>query len=140
MKSLLGITLHLLLTLILVGISFFRSEASLGILPSDTATKNIKTVSQFSASLKNAQGRPLSFNQKKLLLKKQLRSIKQSVELNKKQKVLLTILTIAVFLGLVAIWAIITYNGMAGLWPLVGLGVSIYLLVFFLKRIWRKNK
>ena len=112
-----------------------------GTLPRDSVSfGNLKSVAAFAVSLRDANGGLLKFKQRKQLLKKQLSAIRQSPDKTKNQKVLLTILAILAFLGIVAVLAIIAYNGLAGLWPVVGLAISIALLVFVLKRIWRKSR
>jgi len=108
--------------------------------PSDSTTRSYKSIADFAASLKDKKGESLQFRAKVKLLREQLRAIRQAKEETKSNRTLLTILTILAFLGVVVILGVIGYSGGAGLWPFVGLLVSIFLLIFFLKRIRRKKR
>jgi len=136
MNSLPGLYFVLLLASV-----FFHFPAFSTVLPTDTiTTRNIKPIAEFKASLRDANGVLLKFKERKHLLKKQLQAIRQSPDKTKKEKVLLTILAVLAFVGVVSILGIIGYNGGAGLWPGAGLLISIFLLVFIIKRIWKKRK
>ncbi len=111
------------------------------VLKPDTLTApKVKSITEFTASLKDANGVFLKLKVRRQLLKEQLHAIRQSPDKTKNQKVLLTILAVLAFIGVVSILWVIGYNGGAGLWPVVGLLVSIFLLVIVIKRIWKKRK
>jgi len=109
-------------------------------IPSDSSTAMYKSFSEFAAPLKNKNGKDLGFTKRIALLRHQLKAIKNSNNQSKNKKIILTVLTVLVFIGVIAILANLGYHGGAGLWPGVGLVISIFFLVFFLKRIWRKKR
>ena len=153
MKSIKSLSRFSLLVTVVLYLSVAQAEpTSYGSLPNRIKTystplafdsmmmQKIKPIAEFAASLRNRSGVLLKFKERKHLLKEQLQAIRQSPDKTKNQKTLLTILAILAFIGIFAILYVIGYNGGAGLWPVVGLGIAIFLLLFFLKRIRRSGK
>jgi len=120
----------------MLSFSLCSPAVSPGWINTPDSTKGVKSIFEFAASLKDVNGKSLKLSEKKKLFREQIRAIKNAGNKTKNEKILLTILTVLAFIGAVAILGNIAYNGGAGLWPGVGLLVCIFLLVFFLKRIW----
>lgn len=74
-------------------------------LPGDSSQNTYKSISAFSASLKNDEGKKLKLKERKKLLNEQVRAIKASNDISKGGKVLLIILSVIVALGLLALVA-----------------------------------
>lgn len=116
-------------------------------LPADSIQKKYKSIPAFSASLKDENGVPLKWKEKKKLLKEQVRAIKQDRDMSDGAKAGLIILSIAVALGLVYGVAAIACNlscsgqeGAAAVVMIGGVGVIIFLTVLVIRSIVRKNK
>ncbi len=113
----------------------------------DSIAKSYKSIKDFSAAMKSEDGKMLKWKERKKLLKQQVKAIKKSDELSKSTKVLLTILSVLVALGLlflVASWSCtLSCNGSGGAATLVaigGTGVVILLLVLAIRGIYGKRK
>lgn len=133
--------------------SLFRFETlrSMGAisssLPKDSTATTYKSITAFSASLKDKDGKILKWKEKKKLLKEQVRGIKKAKDVSEGGKVGLIILSVVVALGLVyllgALSCSLSCNGSDAAALLVGVGglaLIIFLLVITIKAINHKNK
>ena len=116
-------------------------------LPGDSTVKNYKSFLNFSASMKNEEGKMLKWKERKKLLKEQVKGIKRSTEHSKGEKTALIILSVLVALGLIylvtALACNLSCNGAEGAAILVGIGgtaVVIFLLVLAIRGITGKKK
>ncbi len=107
--------------------------------PTDSSHSRVLSIQEFRSALKGTDGASLNSKEKRMLLRHQLTAIRKSNDLTPKQKLLLSIVTIAVFFGVLILLFKWAYNGGAGLWPGVMLVVAIFLLCHFLRRINRKK-
>lgn len=124
-----------------------KAAASTSSLPSDSSQKSYKSISAFSASLKNNEGKKLKLKERKKLLKEQVRAIKNSTDLSKGGKIALIILSVIVALGLLYLVAALacglSCNGSAGAAVLVAIGgtaLVAYLLVIVIRAINQKQR
>jgi len=74
-------------------------------LPGDSTVKSYKKIGEFSASLKDNDGKLLKWKERKKIMKEQLKGIKNAGDLSKGEKVALTIVSILVALGLLYVVA-----------------------------------
>lgn len=116
-------------------------------LPKDSITKGYKSISAFSASMKDKDGNQLKWKERKKLLKEQVRGIKKSNDLSKGQKTFLIILSVIVALGLLFLVASLacslSCNGSDALAVIVGLGgtaLIVFLFVLVMRSIQGKKK
>ena len=116
-------------------------------LPGDSTVKNYKSFLNFSASMKNEEGKMLKWKERKKMLKEQVKGIKRSTDLSKGEKTALIILSVLVALGLIylvtALACNLSCNGAEGAAILVGIGgtaVVIFLLVLAIRGITGKKK
>lgn len=116
-------------------------------LPEDSATKTYKSISSFSSSMKDKNGKILKWKERKKLLKTQIKGIKKENNLKDGEKTGLIILSIFVALGLIYLVASaacsLSCNGADGAALLVGIGgtaLVIFLLVLVLRSISGKKK
>ncbi len=121
----------------LFGISL-ASNAS--ILPGDSVLKSYKSIAEFSASMKDKDGKTLKWKERKKLLKEQVRAIKKSTESSNGEKVVLIIVSILLALLLLYIVATISCligcsgSGVLGVIIAVGgTGLVILLLIKMIK-------
>lgn len=118
------------------------------VLPKDSSAKTYKSLRDFSASIKDKEGKLLKWKERKKLLKEQVRSIKKAHNLSKGVKVILIILAVIVALGLAALVGALacelTCNGSEGAALLVGIGGTAlisFLLIITIRAIKKgKNK
>ncbi len=104
--------------------------------------KPFKSISSFSKSIKDENGKLIKWKERKKLLKEQLKSVKSSKDLSRGEKTLLTILSILVASGLLllvgALACGISCNGSAAGAIIVGVGgtaLIIWLLIITLRAI-----
>ena len=123
------------------------ATASKPITPADSTLKAYKSITAFSASLKNETGKSLKWKEKKKLLKEQIRAIKKSGELSQGGKIALIILSVIVALGLLYLVAVlscsISCNGSAAAALIVGIGgaaLVTFLLIIVIRGILGKKK
>lgn len=116
-------------------------------IPSDSTVKKYKTIAEFSASMKDVNGFPLKWKEKKKLLREQVRAIKQDKYMSDGAKVGLIILSVAVALGLLFLVAALSCNlscdgqgGAAALVLIGGLGLIIFLSIITIRAILGKKK
>ncbi|HRF20009.1 MAG TPA: hypothetical protein PK977_17655, partial [Chitinophagaceae bacterium] len=64
------------------------------ILPKDSSAKTYKSIREFSASIKDKEGKLLKWKERKKLLKEQVRSIKKADNLSKGDKAGLIVLAV----------------------------------------------
>jgi hypothetical protein len=121
--------------------------ATLSTLPGDSATRSYKPIKEFSASMKDGNGKMLRWKERKKMLKEQIRAIKHSNEPSPGGKTALIVLSILIALGLIALLAALSCNiscsGSAGLAILVmvlGTGLVIFLLIRIVQRLTGKRK
>ena len=97
--------------------------------------KTYKTISSFSSSIKDKNGKLLKWKERKKLLKEQIREIKKSKGLSEGAKIALTVLSVAIALGLLYVAAALSCelscSGSDAAALLVGIG-GITLVIFFL--------
>jgi predicted membrane channel-forming protein YqfA (hemolysin III family) len=123
------------------------ATSSKPVTPADSTFKTYKSLSAFSASLKDENGKSLKWKEKKKLLKEQVRAIKKSGSISKGGKVALIILSVIIALGLVGLVASLacslSCNGSDAAAVLVGVGgtaLVIFLLVLVLRSIAGKKR
>lgn len=117
-------------------------------LPKDSSLKAYKSISAFAGSLKDANGKSLSWKEKKKLLKEQVRNIKKAKDISEGEKTGLIILSVIVALGLLFLVASLSCSlscaGSEGAAVLVGIGgtaLIIFLLIITIRAILgKKNK
>jgi hypothetical protein len=116
------------------------------ILPKDSTVKTYKSISAFSASMKDEKGNYLKWKERKKLLKEQIRAIKHSNEPSNGGKTALIILSVLVailLIGLIASLACsISCGGSDVLAVIVGIGgtaLVIWLLIRVIRNINRKK-
>lgn len=116
-------------------------------LPGDSSMRSYKPIKEFSASMKDGNGKMLKWKERKKMLKEQIRAIKHSKEPSPGGKTALIILSILIALGLIALLAAlscsISCSGSAGLAILVmvlGTGLVIFLLIRIVQRLTGKRK
>lgn len=115
--------------------------------PADSTLKKYKSIADFSASMKDANGTPLKWKEKKKLLKEQVRAIKQSKEMSDGGKVGLIVLSVAVALGLLYLVTNLACNlscsgeeGAATLVMIGGTGLIILLTIIAIRAIVGRKK
>ncbi len=113
----------------------------------DSSAKTYKSLKDFSASLKNADGKLLKWKERKKLLKQQVKAIKHSRDTPKGDKVLLSVLSVLLALGLLylvaALSCSLSCNGSEAAAVIVGIGgagLIIFLLILALRGISGKRK
>ncbi|OSZ81541.1 hypothetical protein CAP36_09995 [Chitinophagaceae bacterium IBVUCB2] len=123
------------------------AAASSTSLPGDSSQKTYKSISAFSASLKNEEGKKLRLKERKKLLKEQVKAIKNSTDMSKGGKIALIILSVIVALGLLSLVASLacglSCNGSAAGAILVAIGgtaLVVYLLVITIRAINGKKR
>jgi len=115
--------------------------------PKDSTLKNYKSVTAFSASIKDENGKLLKWKERKKLLKEQVKAIKKSKEISDGGKVALIILSVIVALGLVylvaALACSLSCSGSDAAAVIVGIGggaLVIFLLILAIRAITGKKK
>lgn len=116
-------------------------------LPKDSITKGYKSISAFSASMKDKDGNQLKWKERRKLLKEQVKGIKKTNDLSKGQKTFLTILSVIIALGLLFLLASLACDlscaGSDAAAVAVGLGgaaLIIFLLTLAMRGIYGKKK
>lgn len=116
-------------------------------LRADSLKKGYKSISEFSASMKDKDGNQLKWKERKKLLKEQIKGIKKSNDLSKGQKTFLTILSIIIGLGLIMLVASaacsLSCNGSDAAAVFVGIGglaLVIFLFTLAMRGIHGKKK
>ena len=117
------------------------------VLPKDSSAKTYKSIREFSASIKDKEGKLLKWKERKKLLKEQVRSIKKADNLSKGDKAGLIVLAVIVALGLAALVGALacelSCNGSEGAALLVGIGgtaLIIFLLIITIRAIKKGKK
>lgn len=115
--------------------------------PADSASHKYKSIKDFSASMKDGNGKTLKWKERKKLLKAQVKAIRKSSDLSKGEKTTLVILSVLVAIGLLFLVAAISCNlscsGYDGAAALVGLGggvLVILLLIVAIRAIYKKER
>jgi len=115
--------------------------------PKDNVAKPYKSISDFSASLKDKNGNTLKWKERKKLLKEQVRAIKKNNDLSQGSKTLLIILSVLVALGLLTLVAglacSLSCDGADAAAVLVGVGgtaLIVFLLVLVIRSINGKKR
>ena len=123
------------------------SSISVNIVPKDSSVNSYKSIKEFSLTMKGENGKTLKWKERKKLLKKQVRAIKNSEVLSKGGKTGLIILSILVALGLIYLVATIacslSCNGSEAAAVIVGIGgtgLIIFLTVLMIKYIQKKGR
>jgi len=126
---------------------FQPAAASLPSTPGDSLTTKYKSITAFSASLKDANGNSLKWKEKKKQLLHQVKAIRKADELSEGAKIALIILSVIVALGLLALVASlacsISCSGSGAGAILVGVGgtaLVVFLLVIAIRAINGKKK
>ena len=126
---------------------FNTAMASSTSLPKDSTLKTYKTLTAFSASLKDEKGNPLKWKERKKLLKEQVKAIKNADEPSKGGKIALIILSVLVAIGLISLIAALACSLSCGgsyvAAVIVGLGgtaLVIWLLINMIRNINGKKK
>lgn len=83
----------------------YAAISSASSLPGDSTIKSYKKLADFNASLKDNNGKPLKWKERKKLMKEQLKGIRKAGDLSKGEKVALSILTVLLALGLMYVVA-----------------------------------
>jgi hypothetical protein len=116
------------------------------IVPGDSSLTSYKSIREFSASIRDKEGKLLKWKERKNLLKEQVRSIKKADTLSEGGKAGLIVLSVLVAIGLLALVAglacNLSCNGSEGAAALVGIGgtaLIIFLLFLVIKGI-KKNR
>jgi len=116
-------------------------------LPKDSTVKTYKSIGAFSASMKDENGKPLKWKERKKLLKEQVKAIKNSNEPSKEGKVVLIILSVIAALLLIGLVASLACNlscsGSDAAAVIVGVGgtaLVIWLLIIMIRRITGEKK
>lgn len=115
-------------------------------LPKDSTLKNYKSITAFAASMKNENGKPLKWKERKKLLKDQVRAIRDSEEMSQAAKILLIILSVivaaALILGVATLACNIACSGseaLAIVVGVVGIGLVVWLLIVVIRNILGKK-
>ena len=129
---------------------FPESQASvipLPLLVKDSILKKYKSINEFSASMKDQNGKQLKWKERKKLMKQQVRHIKKTTELSGGAKITLIILSVLVALGLVYLVAGLACSlscsgaeGAAVLLGIGGTGLIIFLLIITIRAITGKKR
>jgi hypothetical protein len=116
-------------------------------LPGDSLTSSYKSLNEFTASMKNENGKLLKWKERKKLLKAQINAIKNSSEPSSGGKVALIILSVLVAAGLLygvaALACSLSCGGSDAAAVVVGIGgaaLVIFLLILAIKAILGKKK
>lgn len=107
--------------------------ASVPVVVKDSSFNAFRMLVTFAKSMKDEDGKMLKWKERKVLLKEQIKKIKQSGELSRSSKTILTILLILVAIGLIfaalGLACNLSCNGHDGAAVLVGVGGTV-LIVF----------
>lgn len=124
----------------------YASNTMTKIVPGDSSLTSYKSIREFSASIRDKEGKLLKWKERKNLLKEQVRSIKKADTLSEGGKAGLIVLSVLVAIGLLALVAglacNLSCNGSEGAAALVGIGgtaLIIFLLFLVIKGI-KKNR
>ena len=116
-------------------------------LPSDSSARNYKSINAFSASMKDANGKTLSWKERKKLLKEQVHGIKKANDMSDGGKIGLIVLSALVALGLLALIAAaacdLSCSGSDAAALIVGVGgtaLIVFLLIIAIRAITGKKK
>ncbi|HEV8285445.1 MAG TPA: hypothetical protein VGQ09_14105 [Chitinophagaceae bacterium] len=116
-------------------------------LSSDSTAKNYKSISSFSSSMKDENGKSVKWKERKKLLRHQIKGIKRSNDLSDGEKVILIILSVLAAIGLLYLVAAAACSlacagsdGAALLVAIGGTGFVIFLLVITIRAIMGKKK
>lgn len=117
------------------------------IIPKDSSIKSFKSIAEFSASMKDVNGNPLKWKERKKLLKEQVRAIKRSNEPSATGKTFLVVLSVLVALLLIGLVAALACSvgcsgSVAGAYiiAILGTGLIVFLLVGVIRKLNRQNK
>ena len=123
------------------------TAVSTNTLPKDSILRTYKSISEFSSMMKDENGNPLKWKEKKKLLKEQVKGIKKADNLSDTERTLYLILSIVVALGLLYLVAALSCNlscsgsdGAAALVAVGGTAVVVILLVIAVRAIYGRNK
>lgn len=129
------------------GSTLNAATASSTSLPKDSTVKTYKSIAAFSASMKDENGKPLKWKERKKLLKEQVRAIKNADEPSKGGKIALIILSVLAALLLIYIVAALACTLSCGgsdvLAVIVGVGgtaLIAWLLIVVIRSITGKKK
>jgi uncharacterized membrane-anchored protein len=113
----------------------------------DSTSKSYKSIKDFSASMKNEDGKMLKWKERKKLLKQQVKAIKKSPDMSNGEKTLLTIISVLLALGLLYLVAALacnlSCNGSEAAAVIVGIGgagLVVFLLILAIRGIYGKKK
>lgn len=134
-------------TLFRYSLPFNEVRASSSIIPKDSTTKNYKSIPAFYQSLKDANGKPYGWKERKKLLKEQVSAIKKANDMGPGEKTALIILSVAVALGLIYLIGALACNlSCAGsdvaavIVGVGGTGLVIFLLIVVIRKILGKQR
>jgi len=126
--------------------SIYAALHSRSVVPKDSARRTYQTINEFSASMKDKEGKMLKWKERKKLLKAQVKGIRKSSDTTKGEKTALIILSAIVALGLLALVASaacsLSCNGSDAAAILVGVGgtaLVIWLLIVVIRKIRQKS-
>ncbi|MFZ9387554.1 MAG: hypothetical protein ACO25B_06705 [Chitinophagaceae bacterium] len=115
--------------------------------PDDSLKKAYKPIREFSANMKGEDGKLLKWKERKKLLKEQVRAIKGTQDLSRKEQAGLIILSILVAAGLLylvgALACTLSCNGSDAAAVIVGVGgaaLIIFLLFVVIRKISQRQK
>ena len=115
--------------------------------PKDSTRKPYKSISAFASSMKEANGNPLKWKERKKLLNEQVKAIKKAAEPSKGEKTILIILSVLVALLLLSLIAAlacsIACSGSGVVAALImagGTALVVFLLIGMIKRITGKKR
>lgn len=128
-------------------ISAAASTRSIPVSTADSTLKPYKSIAAFSASMKNENGKLLKWNERRKLLKEQIRGIKKANDISKGGKAALMILCSLIAAGLLLLivaWSCdLSCSGSDGAALLVGVGGTaavIFLLLLAVRLIYGRIK
>ena len=126
---------------------FNAAIASSPSLPKDSTVKTYKSLTAFSAAMKDENGKLLKWKERKKLLKEQVRAIKNSTEPSKGGKTGLIILSVLVAIGLIYLVAALACNISCGgsdagavIVAIGGTALIIWLLLVVIRKINGKKR
>lgn len=115
-------------------------------LPTDS-TKTYKSIEEFKKTMKDADGKPLKWKERKKLLKEQIRGIKKANNMSDTGKVFLIILCVLLAVALAYLVAALSCSlscsgaeGAAAIVAILGIGGVAVLTFFLIRGITRKAK
>jgi hypothetical protein len=125
---------------------FNEALASNTILPGDSAVKTYKSIAAFSSFMKDANGKSLTWKERKKILKEQVRVIKKADDLTDGAKAALIVLSVLVALGLLYLIGVLACSLSCGgsdvaaiIVAIGGAGLVIFLLIVVIRKILKKK-